>query len=517
VIDFPERSLKVLHFDEPELEFGLGQSTAHPKDGLFLYGPHSKARKVKEIRVGVIGTAAGLAHFRSYIERLKGRVVVPPPGKAEKKDRLHLANFPGLEEAFGISINLEELVSHSIDGPSIDRATRFVNLHEAVGKAVQIYTDVAKRHLHNDERVIDVWVLIVPEIIFERCKVGSKRTGLPLVKGDFGKKQAKRSNLPLLEDIIDHAAEDIFDDAPDFHRKIKAEFLSISPTQLLRETTLAPEKFMNKHGYPIRKTQDRATVAWNIATGLYYKTQPAPPWKLAGVRPGVCYVGLVYKNLPNDPKGHACCAAQMFLAEGDGVVFRGANGPWESGPNDFHLSPAAARHLIKTVLDTYAETHDRPPNELFIHGQTYFRKDEWMAFESAVPKETKLVGVRIRSTGGETKLFRDGDYPVLRGTALMLDDRNAYLWTNGYLPQLDTYIGAETPNPLFITALRSHGEMPELKIILHDIMGLTKINYNSCNYNDGLPVTVRFAKMVGEVLTLGSAKGAEKQPFKFYV
>ena len=84
-------------------------------------------------------------------------------------------------------------------------------------------------------------------------------------------------------------------------------------------------------------------------------------------------------------------------------------------------------------------------------------------------------------------------------------------------PQLDTYIGPQTPNPLFITALRSKAEMPPLDRILGSIMGLTKINYNSCNYNDGLPVTVRFAKMVGEVLTMGSAKDAERRPFKSYV
>jgi hypothetical protein len=59
--------------------------------------------------------------------------------------------------------------------------------------------------------------------------------------------------------------------------------------------------------------------------------------------------------------------------------------------------------------------------------------------------------------------------------------------------------------------------MPSIQRVLEDIMGLTKINYNSCNFNDGLPVTVRFAKMVGEVLVMGSAKGAERQPFKFYV
>jgi hypothetical protein len=82
------------------------------------------------------------------------------------------------------------------------------------------------------------------------------------------------------------------------------------------------------------------------------------------------------------------------------------------------------------------------------------------------------------------------------------------------VPQLDTYIGPETPNPLFITLLRSKHAMPTMESVLKDILGLTRINYNSCNYNDSLPVMVRFAKMVGEVLTMGSAKGSEKQPFK---
>jgi hypothetical protein len=319
-------------------------------------------------------------------------------------------------------------------------------------------------------RAVDVWIIVVPEIIFERCRPGSKRAGLPMEKGDFGKRQKQRSDLPLLGDLVDHASEDIFDDAPDFHRQIKAEFLAIAPSQVLRETTLAPDTFKNKASHPIRRTQDRATVAWNLATGLYYKTQPMPPWKLSGVRPGVCYIGLVYKNLPNDPNDHACCAAQMFLSEGDGVVFRGANGPWKTAEYQYHLQRPAAKSLIAKVLETYIEKHKAPPKELFIHGQTSFNDEEWRAFEEAVPAETNVVGVRIKTTNGETKLFRDGDYPVLRGTALILDERNANLWTTGYVPQLDTYIGPETPNPLFITVLRSKQKMPEIKTVLNDIM-----------------------------------------------
>jgi hypothetical protein len=75
----------------------------------------------------------------------------------------------------------------------------------------------------------------------------------------------------------------------------------------------------------------------------------------------------------------------------------------------------------------------------------------------------------------------------------------------------------ETPNPLHITVMKSKNAKPDIRTVLADIMGLTKINYNSCNFNDGLPVTVQFARMVGDVLTMGSAKGEERQLFKFYV
>jgi hypothetical protein len=516
-MDFPERSLEVLHFAEPLLEFGSGQSTPHPKDGLFLYGPYLKPKKTRDVRVGIVGTSTGINYFRTWLVEIKKGIAVPPPGKGEKKDRLHLANFPGVEEAFQIGIDESAIVTLPLDGKVIDSASRILNHHEAVSKVVELYASRVRRHLANDERAVDIWGLVVPELIFERCRPNAKRTGLPMEKGDFGKKQKKRSDLPLLIDLVDHTSEEIFDDVPDFHRQVKAAFLTTSPTQILRETTLAPDAFLNKAGYAIRKTQDRATVAWNIVTGLYYKTQPMPPWRLFGVRPGVCYVGLVFKNLPGGASDHACCAAQMFLSEGDGVVFRGANGPWKTGDYEYHLDPDAAKSLITKVLDTYEEIHGKPPNEMFIHGKASFDDAEWTGFEQACPPETNVVGVRIRTTGGETKLFRDGDYPVLRGTALILDGRNANLWTTGYVPQLDTYIGPETPNPLFITVLRSKNELPKIQTVLADIMMLTKINYNTCNFNDGLPVTVRFANMVGEVLTMGSAKGADRQPFKYYV
>ena len=365
-MELPEQTSKVLYIEEPKLGFGHGQTCDHPKDGLYLYGPHSAPGRTVMINLGVVGTATGIGHFRSKLAEIESFVEVPAPGPRDKEFRLHLSHFPGLTEAFGFRVDKETLVERKIDDKRVDEATRNLNHHEAVRKAVDLYVSEIEYHERNEELDIDVWVLVLPDIIFERCKPKAKRTGLPLVPGDFGKKQKKPAIMPLLDPVLDLSGEEIFEDIPDFHRQVKARMLQVGKTsQLIRETTLAPEVFLNSAGNPKRQLQDRATLAWNLSTGLYYKTRPEPPWKLISAREGVCYMGLVFKLIPNHPQQHACCAAQMFLNEGDGLVFRGANGPWETRRNEFHLPADEAHSLLKKVVDTFRDKHGKPPRELF--------------------------------------------------------------------------------------------------------------------------------------------------------
>ena len=419
-----DNEIKVEYIEEPELEFHYGQTTDHPKNGLFLYGPHKKSARSKELSIGVIGTKDGLNIFRNWAIKLGGFIHVPPPTKKEKEIRLHLSNFPGIEETFGLIVSPGDFVERKIDHKKLDAATQILNQYEAVRGAVDLYIKEVECHDKNEEKSIDVWVFILPEFIFERCKPLARRSGLDLKEGNFGKKQKKKLDLPLFAGVIDQSDEEIFEDIPDFHRQVKARLLKLGHTsQIIRETSLAPEKFLNKAGYPIRNVQEPATIAWNIATGLYYKTQPDPPWKLASVRPDVCYIGLVFKQIPNHPKEHVCCAAQMFLNEGDAVVFRGANGPWKTNEYEYHLKAPEAKNLVAKVISTFKEKHGRNPKELFIHGRSGFSNEEWNAFLEASPKETNIIAVRIKAVNGDVKLFRHGDYPVIRGTAMIIDKR----------------------------------------------------------------------------------------------
>lgn len=74
-------------------------------------------------------------------------------------------------------------------------------------------------------------------------------------------------------------------------------------------------------------------------------------------------------------------------------------------------------------------------------------------------------------------------------------------------------MGPETPNPILVRVLRGDCD---LDTALNDVLGLTKINFNSCLHNNRLPVTIRFADAVGDVLGAAPMEGDPKLPFKFY-
>ena len=59
--------------------------------------------------------------------------------------------------------------------------------------------------------------------------------------------------------------------------------------------------------------------------------------------------------------------------------------------------------------------------------------------------------------------------------------------------------------------------LDEESLIL-DVLALTKLNYNACIYADGVPVTLRFADTVGEILTAGPIQNnLPPLPFRYYI
>ena len=502
------------HFiKEPLLEFGNSQQLEHPQDGLFLYGPVNAGGNPEVIHIGVVGTSDGIAILARWLMTIVGRIPV------EKPDQLHTSPWPGFQAAFGARLESKPLVTIVIPESDISIAIRKTNRTDAVRSTVLLFENAILEHFRTDDRRPSVWLCVVPEIVhrYGRPQVGGPKDSTPsTIMSEKAAAPILRGQTSLFPEDAD--AAQIYLSAKNFHHQLKAQLLHKEVVvQVIRETTLDPTRELDRFGNPTRSVQEPARIAWNLSTTLYFKGARVQPWQLAHVRPKVCYVGLVFKEDPSPAKkGDVCCAAQMFLNSGNGVVFRGALGPWRS-PKDkrFHLTREPARDLISEVIKAYSKDHGGPPNELFVHAKQRFDDEEWKGFQSAVPSETKLVGVRIRQTQ-DLRLFRaNSDMPVLRGTAVTMSKREGYLWTTGYIPRLRTYPGFETPKPLLVEINRGEDDLVK---VMGDVLGLTKINYNACDFASGQPVTLKFADRVGEILT-ASPRGMEAppMPFRFYI
>jgi hypothetical protein len=53
--------------------------------------------------------------------------------------------------------------------------------------------------------------------------------------------------------------------------------------------------------------------------------------------------------------------------------------------------------------------------------------------------------------------------------------------------------------------------------VLADILGLTKLNYNSCEFSASMPVTLSFADAVGEILMAAPSESTPPLPFRYYI
>lgn len=495
---------RIIHLEEPQLRFGHNQPTSHPKDGLTLFGPH--AEKPGSVRFGVIGTAKGLALFDRWSAQINRPLPAYQGSKFTRKKNADFGKlahqfFPGFESAFGITWSPKAECRCVIPDDALDRALHVHELHTRINRVVKLYTKrLIKQYFESEDRP-DIWFVIVSKYLESLCRPKSEppRDYLPGTREE----DAHQRGLFVDQQSSDAFAEE-YQEAllfkPDFHNQLKARLLKHQIiTQILQEETL--DACLRPPNDRVREKEDPATIMWNLTTAIFYKTGRRP-WILADARPGVCYMGLVFKRLAQaQGNKNACCGAQMFLEDGSGMVFKGALGPWYSADlRECHLSREEARKLLATAIESYAGEHnDRPPAEIFIHGSVRFSEDEWLGFkDTAKESGVTIVGIRIRRVANGLKLFTLSKGAVMRCTALQISDRKAFLFTSGFVPRLNTYPGWNVPNPLDIEICNGDADM---ETVLQDILRLTKLNYNSCKFADGYPITLKFAGSIGDILT----------------
>ena len=509
-------SNEFLLFDEPMAVFANGKLAADPHDGLALFGAFDSGGLAGEMPShAVIGTKNGIRLWNRWSELFNG-----PSCCTDISRHRPWPPFTGFDVAFGATWPVPSRAVE-IDEAELDDRSRRLNKNERAYQVANSYLDPFES-LKKMDREPSIVVCVVPDFVYQNCRPKSYVADTTESETDrlllsIGQQKAKTGQRSFFEEsagfgtAIDTSEQ--FGYSTDFRRQLKARVMPYGiPIQIVRESTLTlTDQIVNGE----KGTNPLSDRLWNLGTSLYYKSG-RKPWKISGTREGVCYIGISYKLQEGSNKS-ACCAAQMFIDSGDGIVFLGDFGPWYSEKDgQFHLTKKAAKKLLSGALQTYQEQGGPEINEIFLHAKSGINRDEFQGFEEAAPDGCKLVGIRVRQDRGGLRLYRDGRRPVLRGMFWKRTPRFGYLYTNGFKPRLGTYDGFEIPVPLELTIQRG---VADIEAVAQDILALTKLNYNACLLGEGLPITIKFSGAIGEILLANPSlpRSEYRHNFKFYI
>jgi hypothetical protein len=288
------------------------------------------------------------------------------------------------------------------------------------------------------------------------------------------------------------------------------------PIQVIRPTTYGAKSPRTKQGRrrKPRGLQDEATRAWNFYTALYYKAGGVP-WRLVrdSSEPMACFVGVsFYQNL--DRSAVLTSTAQVFNERGDGVIIRGGKATVSKVDRAPHLEEADAKTLLADALKRYRSEHRTFPARVVVHKSSTYTKGELAGFRAAVDEQDVDSADFITLQGSSTKLFRAGTYPPWRGTFLTLDDQSQVLYTRGSVEFFAAYPGMYVPVPLWVRCQQVEQTPAALAA---EILALTKMNWNSSQFDSMEPITLRAAKQVGDILKHVPPGGHFEPRYSYYM
>lgn len=271
-------------------------------------------------------------------------------------------------------------------------------------------------------------------------------------------------------------------------------------TQFLTEDTLSDTQ--------------QCRVWWWLSLALYVKSMRTP-WVLDGLDEDTAFVGLGFSIDRNAQKGaHVVLGcSHIYSSRGEGLQYRlsKVENPVIRRGNPF-MSKDDARRIGETIRQLFFDARMKLPRRVVLHKRTPFLKDEreglldGLAGVAAIDMLEIQEDPAVRYVASMPK--RDGtidedNYPVRRGTIMKLDDFTALLWVHGATaavnPSLKYFQGKRRiPAPL---TLRRHAGATPLDQLCAEILGLSKMNWNTFDLYTKLPATLQSS---GEIARIGS-------------
>ncbi|HZS45840.1 MAG TPA: hypothetical protein VFC63_12110 [Blastocatellia bacterium] len=454
---------KGLQIDEPRLVFcnrsGTGNvKNVHPVRGLLSNRPFDFPLTMRglssEIRMGVVCPKAEAKALQSYLMRSEQQI------EPNRQELDYLPSYPGFKNAFGLELKIGDQGNAGwVICPEPNGQNDQANALE-IGKNINRSIDTLQASF-----APNLVLIFFPER-------WSRFRGYN----------------------TDHEHFDV-------HDFVKASSVQKGiGTQFLDQSTLAD-------GLQCR-------VWWWLSLAFYVKAMRTP-WVLDELDRNTAFVGLgMSYDFSRDKNKHIVLGcSHIYSSRGEGLQYRlsPVENPVFFGKNPF-LSRDDARRVGEQVRELFFESRSTLPDRVVVHKRTRFTKDEQQGLREGLSGVSEIDMLEIiiddalryvASAADARGLLHEDNYPVQRGSVVRLDDFTALLWVHGATSAIGNrryYQGKRRiPAPLRI---RRHAGQSDVKILAEEILGLSKMNWNTFDLYTKLPTTVQSSNEIARIGSL---------------
>ncbi|MFA5044923.1 MAG: SIR2 family protein [Paludibacter sp.] len=287
----------------------------------------------------------------------------------------------------------------------------------------------------------------------------------------------------------------------DLHDYIKAFSASKGvSTQLIRQDTLYDNL--------------RCQIFWWLSLSFYVKSLRTP-WVLNNTEKDTAYAGIGYSiNHKANQTDIVIGCSHIYNSEGQGLKYKLSkvdNFYLDKQANPF-LSYDDAFQFGVSIRELFYNSMDKLPKRVVIHKRTRFTNDEIKGITESLKmagiKKIDLIEINYEPDARfvATSIFRNemqiDRFPISRGTCIVTNNTTALLWTHGIVPSVRDanykyYLGGRSiPAPLKI--VKHHGDS-NINLIATEILGLTKMNWNSFDLYTKLPATINSSNQIARI------------------
>lgn len=469
---------KIIRLEEPKLFFSSNQACIDPQVGLLNFGPNGGLSIGKEQKVtitaGIIGTTNSINATKIFLDILSHRITAEETSSVEYKG----IDYPGmgLRSPLKFELVIDQNCVLKIEKEFIRKIAETPDRKERIRLAVAEYCK-------QFDLLIDAYpkpyVILLPldQELIELCRDPNLKTDRIVYQNrDFGDPES--ASAPMF----------------DFHNHIKAQAADPKRnfvTQMISPKTLAFSE----------EKQNAALIAWNFSVGTFYKATGVP-WKLADINENTCYVGIsFYREITKDNMSVRASIAQVYMRTGESQVITGRPFKWDhkTQGRQVKLDSAQMSDIVKDSIKIFEGQRHKLPERLVVHKSSAFTKEELIGCSDGAEGVDEVDIVHISEYTSFRAYHSKCDFPVVRGTLISKEEKpsEAFLFTSGFVSALGTYPGPAVPRPLYLDCPRID---TSIELIATDILGLSKLDWNSATFYTRLPVTLSVSEKVGNIL-----------------